>query len=550
LARILVAGFCAVPGPHRAGVQIPHVLRALASTHSVEVLTVRRGDQAYVEQFRKTRMLRVPVSSGSVVDQIESFRRALRRQLEGADYDLVHFRDGWSGIPVLEARDRLKLRTVFDVARGPLAQASIRDDALARQLARDEAACLAAADLVLAPTEAAARYLSAKGAGDRVRLVPPGVDVDTFDWEHAPAHGPMKVLYAGMLRRGRGIRVLLRAMVDIASRTDARLVLAGPIDAGFSDVLRNDIEQLGLADRVDLPGAIDNEDMPSVIASATVCVAPEALELARQPTALYPTKLLEYMACRRVAVAPRRGTVTMLITDGEHGVLFKPGDATDLAAQILRLLADPRLRDRIARAGYERVRDQHTASATRRELRVAYVPLVADLPPTEDTGAHLPVGPVPTRPDDETAEVTESQLEPVEVSGEVATSRAAADTDSGMLFHEAPVITGAQGDDVTSVEVSRPEGEDAWVVEGRPLARDSTDTRPQVVAGAQAAGEVEVPTPTEGTSPLPGGAGDEEHGGFQAAGALLGSPAAIEAGTEETAIEPETGETATAPERE
>ena len=45
-------------------------------------LTVRGGDQAYVEQFRKTRMLRVPVSSGSVVDQIESFRRALRRQLE------------------------------------------------------------------------------------------------------------------------------------------------------------------------------------------------------------------------------------------------------------------------------------------------------------------------------------------------------------------------------------------------------------------------------------------------------------------------------------
>src|SRR3972149_5398210 len=99
MARILVMGFCAVPGPHRAGVQMPHVLRA---RHRVEVLTVRKGDQPYVEQYRKTRMLRVPVPDAPTLQQIEAFRRALRRQLEGAEYDVVHFRDGWSGLPVME----------------------------------------------------------------------------------------------------------------------------------------------------------------------------------------------------------------------------------------------------------------------------------------------------------------------------------------------------------------------------------------------------------------------------------------------------------------
>ena len=78
MARILVTGFCAVPGPHRAGVQLPHVLRALARDHQVDVLTVRRGEQAYVEQFRNTRMLRVPVTGGTAAEQIEAFRRALR----------------------------------------------------------------------------------------------------------------------------------------------------------------------------------------------------------------------------------------------------------------------------------------------------------------------------------------------------------------------------------------------------------------------------------------------------------------------------------------
>jgi len=557
MARILVAGFCAVPGPHRAGVQLPHVLRALSQRHTVEVLIVRKGDQAYVEQYRKTRLLRVPVPDGSVVKQIEAFRRALRRQLEGAEYDIVHFRDGWSGLPALELRERLKLRTVFDVARGPMAQAPPADDALARQLAREEAACIRAADLVLAPTEAAARFLSAKGGGDRVRIVPPGVDVDTFDWEHAAGLGPARILYAGLLRRGRGIGMLLRAMVEVASRTDARLALVGPVEQSFADELHGDIDKFGLGPRIDLLGAVDNEDMPSVIAGATICVAPLALELARQPTALYPTKLLEYMACRRVCVAPRRGTVTMLVTDNEHGLLFKPDDATDLAAQILRLLADPQLRDRLARAGYSRVRQGHTASGTRRELMVAYDPLVADLPETTDTGPAIPFGRVHERDGDETQEVTNSQLAVAgEMSGEVAARPS--DTDADMLFSGPTVITtgadeltnvevkpAAAGDSDDAVEISK---DQAWLVEQNPLAEEDTGgtpvdlerapTGPAVVQSRFAAGELEVPSPSDDGTPTP--VIDPDDDMFEAAGALLGS-------------EPEpkdTGETLAVPEPE
>ena len=42
MARILVTGFCAVPGPTRAGVQMRHVVRALAS-HVVDLLVMRDG---------------------------------------------------------------------------------------------------------------------------------------------------------------------------------------------------------------------------------------------------------------------------------------------------------------------------------------------------------------------------------------------------------------------------------------------------------------------------------------------------------------------------
>ena len=44
MPRVLIAGFCAVPGPDRAGVQLGHVIRALSRNHTVDVLAVRRGD--------------------------------------------------------------------------------------------------------------------------------------------------------------------------------------------------------------------------------------------------------------------------------------------------------------------------------------------------------------------------------------------------------------------------------------------------------------------------------------------------------------------------
>ena len=46
MPRVLLTGFCAVPGPRRAGVQLRHVIRALTPLHTVDLLVVREGDQA------------------------------------------------------------------------------------------------------------------------------------------------------------------------------------------------------------------------------------------------------------------------------------------------------------------------------------------------------------------------------------------------------------------------------------------------------------------------------------------------------------------------
>lgn len=387
MPRVLLTGFCAVPGPRRAGVQLRHVIRALTPHHSVDLLVVREGDQAYVERQGSVRVLRVPTHDADLRSQIQAFQRALKRQLDGADYDVVHCRDSWSGIPVLEARSRLGYAMVYDLSRSPLGEPT-QEPELDAQYARDEETCLAGADLILAPTPAAVRAFHARSKPGRVVLSPLGVDVDRFDWEDPPSAGPPRILYVGSIDPGRGVRVLVRAMSSIAREVDARLVLAGAMAPRFDQPLRDGIRELGLGDKVEVIGPVDHDQLPALLATATVCVVPAAADLTPSPNVVFPTKILEYMACRRAVVAPRRETLGHVVENHREALLFEPGDPIDLARKVLRLLGEPLLRERIAQNAYERVRRDFTASATRRALRTAYQALTERFAvPLLDSGA-------------------------------------------------------------------------------------------------------------------------------------------------------------------
>ena len=110
MARVLVVSFSVVPGPDRHGVQLVHILKALASRFTVDVLTLRVGDLAYVERFQKTRMLRVPLPDAPLNQQVDAFRRALRRQLDAGM---------WAAVPHRERSGRREATMVRDFGEVP-----------------------------------------------------------------------------------------------------------------------------------------------------------------------------------------------------------------------------------------------------------------------------------------------------------------------------------------------------------------------------------------------------------------------------------------------
>jgi len=89
-----------------------------------------------------------------------------------------------------------------------------------------------------------------------------------------------------------------------------------------------------------------------------------------------PGGLARALAAGCVPVAARLPVYEELVGDGEHGLLFEPGDADTLGAQLTRLVADPALRARLRDAA-EPLRERLGWSRVVDELEDVYGGLVA-----------------------------------------------------------------------------------------------------------------------------------------------------------------------------
>ncbi len=383
--KALVATFSAVPAPDRHGVLVDNIIRALSVRYELDVLSLRVGELPYVDRYRRARMLRVPLVEGGLADQVEAFRRAVTRQLSSNDYDVIHLRSAWAALPVCRMRNQLDAAIILDLTLSPSTQVKAADSDIVGRTLSEEQMCLRSVDQVIVGSVWAKEHLVQTHPSIQVAVVPPGVDVDGFDWEPVPDSSRPVILYVGGIGPGRGIRMLLSAFQFVlrSGDLDAELVLIGPVEKGFRPVLDEAVVRLGLTNHVVLAGPVEHDDIPRIIAASSVCVVPTVPDLSQTPMGMCPLKMLEYLACRRPTVAPHSQLVEEILGGGDAAFLFTPNVPGDLAEALMRALTDRDAASRAAEQGYRVVRNRWTAAASRRALLDLYrrfVPYAAPLP--------------------------------------------------------------------------------------------------------------------------------------------------------------------------
>jgi len=220
----------------------------------------------------------------------------------------------------------------------------------------------AAATALLAVSHEVASYLNGFPLDCRnVHVIPNGVDPARFPAGLSPCRpavpGAFTVGFVGTLKPWHGVDVLLDALGRLRSRDAAYrglIVGDGPQRAALED--RAGRDEL-LRGAVEFTGAVSPEQVPSLLASMDVAVAPYP-DLRR--FYFSPLKIYEYMAAGRPVVASRIGQLETVIEDGVNGLLCAPGDAAALCVPIERLRQSRELCGRLGQAGRACVLRAHT----------------------------------------------------------------------------------------------------------------------------------------------------------------------------------------------
>ena len=220
------------------------------------------------------------------------------------------------------------------------------------------------ADRIAVVSENAARTLTSAGADrDRLRIVPNGVDVERF--ASAAPHplpfpeGSVVVAFSGLFYPWHGVRFLAAAFGEVyRAFPQARLLLVG--DGEHRALARELLVRGGAIEAAQLTGLVPMDEVPGYLAAADILVTPHAPEPGFIGS---PIKLFEYLASGRAIVASRVAQLGEVLDDGRTALLVEPGDEDALAAAILRLCRDPKLRARLGAAAQKEARLRHSWDA-------------------------------------------------------------------------------------------------------------------------------------------------------------------------------------------
>ena len=180
---------------------------------------------------------------------------------------------------------------------------------------------------------------------DRLWLAPNCIDLKLWPSAKEGAHPreERRLLFVGRLSREKGLPFLLEAMPAVLEKhPNVRLLLLGGTEAQYGEY-HEMARRLGIADHVEFGGLVPREAMPGIYADADLMVFPSLGEG-------HPLSLLECLACGTPVVGTSVPGLRQTVQEGINGFLVHAADAPALAAGICKVLADPRLLDRMTRA--------------------------------------------------------------------------------------------------------------------------------------------------------------------------------------------------------
>ena len=289
------------------------------------------------------------------VDNMIRFQRE-----RGLAYDLYHSHYWLSGEVVSRLNQHVRLPHVASFHT--LGEAKIRARAEENESIvriRSERDTLHRADRIVAVSEHERGNMIDfyEAPGDRIQVIPCGVDMDVFkpmpkdEARRKLGLGDENVLlYVGRVQPLKGPELLLESVARLDLNEELKVLIVGGDVTGDEEVtkVRRLAGELGIDHLVSFEGTVPHRRLVHYYNAADLCVVPSFYES-------FGLVAAEAMACGTPVVATAVGGLPETVKDGLNGSLVRDRNPEVLAEKISLLLNDVRLRGLLASRARESV---------------------------------------------------------------------------------------------------------------------------------------------------------------------------------------------------
>jgi glycosyltransferase involved in cell wall biosynthesis len=349
-----------------------------AAGHEVTVLAGSQGQPPSEEQTDGFRLLRYPIAKVRgfrFYRDVRSQVNARLRMIAGEGFDILHAHQIASAAPALRSSFpshkvlsfHASYRLEFEAERldgAPSGGGQILDFGnrlKSMAIGMLDRQCLLHAERITVHTQFVLDQVReiAPRVMDRVRIVPPGVDLERFspgDPAAArrsfgfPEDRPLIVTVRRLARR-MGLDLFLQALARLEAHG---LTFAAAI--GGVGPERESLErlcgELGLGPRVRFLGRVPDDQLPDLLRAADLFVLPT------RSMEGFGLVTIEALACGVPVVATNTGATPEILAPIDPGLLTAP-DPEALAATIRGLLSNPGRRSEVGARGVESVRSRY-----------------------------------------------------------------------------------------------------------------------------------------------------------------------------------------------
>ena len=291
---------------------------------------------------------------------------------------IAHFRDPWSGIPIIEALEGTSTKLVYEVNALPSVEIPSRvSSALSttlEKIRKMEIECLEKADAIVCPSYVIKTFLESLGIdSNKISVIHNGARL--VGAEHKkPDDAPEKyIIYVGAVQLWQGVEVLLKAMTFLKDIPDLKLVICASGTKQRIKFLQKLAEKMEVAERIVWNLRISQDEVQDWLQGASISLAPLTECERNLVQGCCPIKIIESMAAGVPVIASNMAVTQELLEHNVTGWLVRPDRPSELARAIRLLMAHPDRLKKISFNAKEKVASELTWEKSLEKLREVYL---------------------------------------------------------------------------------------------------------------------------------------------------------------------------------